>query len=74
MISESLIAIIKNGNDGFPLTKAYKLGHRYYSDFIEMMNYFSDNLSNDDYRSIEKKLIEKAMISGVDFVVKAATA
>lgn len=57
IISESLIAIIKNGNDGFPLTKAYKLGHRYYSDFIEMMNYFSDNLSNDDYRSIEKKVI-----------------
>lgn len=57
MISESLIAIIKNGNDGFSLTKAYKLGNRYYSDFIEMMNYFSDNLSNDDYRSIENKVI-----------------
>ena len=53
MISESLITIITNGNDGFSLTKAYKLGHRYYSDFIEMINYFSDNLSNDDYRSIE---------------------
>jgi hypothetical protein len=57
MISEFLIAIITNVNDGFPLTKAYKLGHRYYSDFIEMMNYFSNNLSYDDYRSIEKKVI-----------------
>lgn len=57
MISEFLSAIITNGNDGFPLTKAYKLGHRYYSDFIEMMNYFSNNLLNDDYRSIEKKVI-----------------
>lgn len=61
MISESLITIITNGNDGFPLTKAYKLEHRYYSDFIEMMNYFSNNLSNGYYKSIEKKVISGSL-------------
>lgn len=53
----SMIEMIANGNEGFPLTKAYVMGHRYYTDFIEMMNYFNDNLLKEHYRSIEKKII-----------------
>ncbi|KUO71304.1 MAG: hypothetical protein APF81_01730 [Desulfosporosinus sp. BRH_c37] len=57
MISDSLTNLIVNGNDGFPFTRAYKSCHRYYDDFIEMMNFFSDNLSESDYSSVENKVI-----------------
>ena len=40
MSSSSLINIIMNGNDMFPLTDAYKGVHRFYNDFIDMLDFF----------------------------------
>ena len=56
MNSSSLIESIKNGSDGFPLTVACKKGHRFYSDFIEMMKYFSNNLTKTQYDDIIRKV------------------
>lgn len=64
MISDSIIRIITTGNEGFPLTDAYKANHRYYNDFINMMNYFSENLSERAYKDIEKKFLTGSMAGG----------
>lgn len=55
--SDLLIEAIKNGADGFPLTDAYKSGHRFYTDFIEMMNFFEQRLKKKDYRGVKKKIL-----------------
>lgn len=57
MNSNSLIHLIKNGGDGFPLTDAYKRGHRFYVDFVEMLDFFKDRLKANDYKDIEKKIL-----------------
>ena len=57
MIQDSLIDIIKNGSVGFPLTKAYKNGHRFYTDFVEMINFFKNRLLSKDYRNLENKIL-----------------
>ena len=53
----SLFDSIKNGNSGYPLTDAYNTNHRFYSDFIEMMDYFKAKLSKSQYSDIEKKIL-----------------
>ena len=57
MISNSLIHVIENGGDGFrfPLTDAYKRGHRFYADFVEMLDFFKDRLKANGYKDIEKR-------------------
>ena len=57
MNSNSLIHIIENGSDGFPLTDAYKRGHRFYEDFVEMLGFFKDRLKTKEYKDIEKKIL-----------------
>lgn len=56
MNKTSLIECIKSGPDGFPLTDAYKKKHRFFDDFIEMLQYFKAHLRKKEYEDIEKKI------------------
>lgn len=60
-IKDTLFDIITNGNDGYPLTDAYKQNHRFYSDFVEMMNFFDAKLTKSQYNDIEKKIMSGSL-------------
>ena len=56
MTKNSVIDLIKNGIEEFPLTTAYKKDHRFYTDFVEMMDFFKSNLRKKEYQDIENKI------------------
>ncbi|MER2172291.1 MAG: hypothetical protein ABS938_16865 [Psychrobacillus psychrodurans] len=53
---DSIENLIINASDRHPLKQAYLNNHRYYSDFIEVMSVFEENLTKKDYKSLLKKL------------------
>lgn len=58
MISDTILQIIQKGNEGFPLTDAYRLNHCYYTNFINMMSFFSENLQEKEYKELERKFLD----------------
>lgn len=57
MCQNSLIDIIQKSEDGFPLTDAYKSGHRFYMDFVDMLDFFKSKLTKKEYKDIENKIL-----------------
>ena len=73
MSLDTLKNIIINGNEGFALTNAYKNNHRYYTDFINMMSYFCDNLCEKDYQDIERKFLSAANLGDIQGYLQTVT-
>lgn len=56
MLVSKIELLIQKGDDKFPLTKAYRNGSRFYSDFIAMIKTFEANLSVKEQKSIYDKI------------------
>ena len=56
MLVRRIEDLIQNNNTIFPLTVAYKKDSRFYSDFIDMIKTFEENLSKKEQNSIYDKI------------------
>ena len=56
MLVSRIETIIKNGNNIFPLTNAYKKKSRFYDDFMDMIRTFEKHLSDKEQDSIYLKI------------------
>lgn len=57
MLVQRIEELIQNNTTNFPLTVAYKNGSRFYSDFIDMIKAFEENLSEKEQDSIYNKIV-----------------
>lgn len=66
MLVSRIEEFIQNQNEQFPLTEAFKNGNRFYSDFIEMIKMFEDNLSDKEQDNIYNKIENHYSINDIE--------
>lgn len=65
MLVQRIEDFIQNTDSIFPLTVAYKNGSRFYSDFIDMIKAFEENLSEKEQDNIYNKIVTAYSINDI---------